>query len=180
MPARRTIGGSAVIKIPQARKPGFLAGEPLEHRPPDLLPGRTGSQSLELVLDADGSPLEVTRTPTPGAVEGRARMFAELEQAAADATRAFIGLAHGNGRQMLGIARSPAWARRALAVLDDDEDNHIAISNLVSNPWYGDDPGFVRVGRQFQAEITRIMALGAGDEDILGLPAVQIPESSTR
>ena len=77
---------------------------------------------------------------------------------------------------MLGIARSPAWARRALAVLDHDADGHVAISNLVVYPCFGDASDVVKRGERFQAEILSIMALGAGDEDILELPAVQIPD----
>ena len=139
------------------------------------VPGKTGSESFRLALGTDGSPMELTTTPTPGADEARAAMFGELETVAAAATRSFIGLAPGNGRQqMLGIARSPAWARRALAVLDHDTDGYIAISNLVSSPWFGTDADATAVGQAFQAEIVRIMALGAGEEDILGLPAVQV------
>jgi hypothetical protein len=119
--------------------------------------------------------MQLTVTPTPGADESRARMFEELEDAAVTAARDFIGLAPGNGRhQMHGIARSPAWGRRALAVLDHDFDGYVAISNLVSDPWFGTDPGAREIGEAFQARILSIMALGAGDEDILELPAVQI------
>ena len=141
-----------------------------------VVPGRTGSDSLRLDFGPDGS-VELTVTPTPGADASRARMFEELEESAVAATRAFIGLAPGNGRkQMTGIARSPAWARRALAVLDHDTDGYVAISNLVVSPWFGDSTGAVEVGERFQAEIQSIMALGAGDEDILELPAVQISD----
>jgi prepilin-type N-terminal cleavage/methylation domain-containing protein len=140
------------------------------------VPGRTGSDSLRLDFTRDGF-VELTVTPTPGADESRARMFEELEEAAAAAMRDFIGLAPGNGRaQMLGIARSPAWARRALAVLDADADGHVAISNLVASPWFGDGADAVGLGERFQAEIRSIMALGAGEEDILELPAVQLSE----
>jgi prepilin-type N-terminal cleavage/methylation domain-containing protein len=136
-----------------------------------VVPGVTGSETLLLFLEN----LSLVVIPTPGADEGRERMLAELEEAAAAATRAFIGLAPGKGgQQMLGIARSPAWARRALAVLDHDADGYLAISNIVVNPWFGGDAGAMELGERFQAEIARIMALGEGDEDILGLPAVQI------
>ncbi len=139
------------------------------------VPGRTGSESLFLDLRGDG--VEVAVVPTPGADEGRARMFSELEQAAMVATRAFIGLGPGNGRQQaLGIGRSPAWIRRGLAVLDEDGDGRLAISNAVDTAWFGDDAGAVRLGRAFQAEIGGIMALGAGDEDVPALPAVQITD----
>ena len=138
------------------------------------VPGRTGSDSLRLDFSPDGS-AELTVIPTPGADESRARMFEELEEAAAAATRAFIGLAPGNGRaQMLGIARSPAWARRALAVLDHDIDRYVAISNVVAFPWFGAGSDVVERGERLQAELRSIMALGAGDEDILELPAVQV------
>jgi hypothetical protein len=140
------------------------------------VPGRTGSDSLRLEFGREGG-LELTVTPTPGAAVSRAKMFEELDRAAADATRSFIGLAPGKGRaQMLGIARSPAWARRALAVLDHDADGQVTISNLVVSPWFGKDADAIKVGESFQAEIQSIMALGAGDEDILELPAVQVSD----
>ena len=144
-----------------------------------VIPGRTGSETLWLLL-SDAS-AEVIERPTPGADEGRARMFAELGDAAVGATRAFIGLAPGNGRQqMLGLGRSPAWARRALAVLDFDQDGHVTISNIVMDPWFGEDPSFVELGRAFQGAISNIMALGAGDENVLELPAVQISPRAGR
>lgn len=144
-----------------------------------IVPGRTGSATLWLFL-SDAS-MEIEERPTPGADEGRAQMFAELEHAAAEATRAFIGLGPGKGRQqMLGIARSPAWARRALAVLDHDSDDHIAISNIVMQPWFGEDPGAIELGRSFQEAISSIMALGVGDENVLELPAVQVPVGAAR
>jgi hypothetical protein len=77
---------------------------------------------------------------------------------------------------MLGIARSPAWARRALAVLDHDADSYVAISNVVAYPWFGAGSDVVERGERFQVEILSIMALGAGDEDILELPAVQVSD----
>jgi prepilin-type N-terminal cleavage/methylation domain-containing protein len=138
------------------------------------VPGRTGSDSLRLSFGIDGSIGEISVVPTPGADEGRAAMFGELEDAAARATRAFIGLAPGKGQpQMLGIARSPAWAHRALAALDADADGQLTISNLVVSPWFGGERGVSGVGRRFQAEIVRIMALGEGDEDLEALPAIQ-------
>jgi len=143
------------------------------------VPGRTGSETLLLVLGDD--PAEVVSQPTPGADEGRARMFAELEQAAAAATRAFIALAPGQGNQrMVGIARSPAWARRALAVLDHDDDGHIVISNLLVQPWFGDDRSALELGRSFQGVISNILALGAGGENVLELPAVLIDAGAGR
>lgn len=139
-------------------------------------PGRTGSDSLTLLFTGRGS-VELIASPTPGADERRARMFAELEHAAAAAVRAFVRLAPGNGRaQMLGIAQSPAWARRALAVLDHDADGHVAISNIVADPWFGQDRQAVALGKRFQAQILGIMALGEGDEDILALPAIRVSE----
>lgn len=141
-----------------------------------VVPGRTGSESLRLDFEPDGS-VELTSTPTPGADENRMRMFEELKAAAAASRQAFIGLAPGNGqKQMLGIEKSPAWLRRALTVLDHDADGKVAISNLVAYPWFGSDPGAVALGEEFQAQIRSITALGAGDEDILELPAVQISD----
>lgn len=103
--------------------------------------------------------MELTVTPLPGAEEGRAAMFAELEASAWVATRAFIGLAPGNGKQQaLGIARSPAWIRRGLSVLDHNADGQVTISNLVIAPWYGRDDGALRVGQEFQARVVSIMA----------------------
>lgn len=144
-----------------------------------VVPGRTGSETLW--LDLNDSPLSLVTTPTPGAEEGRALMFAEINRAATAATLAVIGLAPGEGPQrMRGIAQSPAWRRRALAVLDGNNDGQVTISNLVVAPWYGNDPGLFQIGRDFQLTISNLMAFGAGNENVLELPAVQLLQILSR
>ncbi|MGE3308670.1 MAG: prepilin-type N-terminal cleavage/methylation domain-containing protein [Limisphaerales bacterium] len=139
-----------------------------------VAPGRTGSDSLWLNLDQDVRSLEVQVFPAEGAEEGQARMFAELETAALEATSAFLGFVPEKDRQqVLRLANSPAYARRALATLDHDNDGSIVISNLLFGSWFGSDPAFIEQGRRFQAALTNILALGAGDESFLAIPAIQ-------
>jgi len=103
------------------------------------VPGRTAQIRSGWISSREGS-VELSVTPTPGADERPGEeMFEELEEAATAARRGFIGLAPGNGRaKMLGIARSHGMGGARVAVLDHDADGHVAISNIVVSPGFGD------------------------------------------
>jgi hypothetical protein len=120
-------------------------------------------------------PYAVRTAEHPDADAGRNQMFDELHAAGVATTRAVLDLLPGEGPRMLGIARSPAWARRALAALDGNHDRQISAGEIIGGDWGGTDPELGELARSFQARVQSIMALGEGDDDILSLLAVQFP-----
>jgi len=151
------------------------------------IPGVTGAESgvLEAGFRGPSPVTDIHFFPTPGADEGRKRMFANVRRTAAEATSCLAALLSNRDREelhdlVLPYLREPG--REVLPVLETltDDVGHFSFSSFHSggaNFLFGD--GSVRsVFGAFTESVLRAMHVGAHNEDWMNLPSdATIPEN---
>ncbi len=157
---------------------------------------------LELRKDAAGaiSDFEIKGSPVEPGRTGNAWLCVMADAIVVDCTTAEQALLAQRRQQEMERANLRAAAEAAGALLEKDPRAASMIRNFIGNPdilpevlgRVGADRGGVQIEgifnpapgdpeldpilRQFLAQVSLNMALGAGGEDIVGLPAVQLPD----
>jgi len=151
------------------------------------VPGVTGSESglLEASLVNRSPVFNLRFFPTPGAAEGRYRMFAFVDRSAAEAITCLVGLLpfieQDNLYSMvLPFLRQPDREVHSVLQSLTDSDGKFSFASFHSggvNFVFGD--GSVRtIFRSFTENVSRAMQLGAYNEDWMKLPSdVMLPAS---
>ncbi len=110
--------------------------------------------------------------PTPGADENREAMFDELHKLFLHQTARLLEAEEG--REVAGALREylsdEKAVAKALGAWDEDGDGAVSVVEIFEPERWGDAP----IIHETVSEASRIMLLGAGDEDLRGLPAVEI------
>jgi prepilin-type processing-associated H-X9-DG protein/prepilin-type N-terminal cleavage/methylation domain-containing protein len=149
------------------------------------VPGVTGSDSLLLQMSVrDGALVEsaLRSFPTPGAAQGRHRMFALIDRAHADALGALVGLLPYIEQDdvtglILPYLREPGPDVEILLRGFAEADGSVSLASIHrggANFAFGD--GSVRtIMARLVGDVLRAMQAGAYDEGRTNLPAVQMP-----
>ena len=179
MPPDGEAGGYKFLEWRLAEHTAAILAEPV--------PGVTGSESalLYTALQADGSFVtDIRFFPTPGAGEGRFRMFALLDRTAAEATASLVGLLPMADQQkaleqILPFLRQPAAPTQEVLKTLGDPNGEFSLASFHTggtNFLFGD--GSVReVFRGFTENALEAMQVGAYNEDWMNLKAfVALPD----
>jgi len=149
------------------------------------VPGVTGSESglLEASLVNRTPAFNIRFFPTPGAVEGRYRMFALVDRSAAEAISCLVGLLPFTEQEsiygmVLPFLRQPDREVRSVLQSLTDRGGTFSFASFHSggiNFVFGD--GSVRtIFRSFTENVSHAMQLGAYNEDWMQLPGdVMLP-----
>jgi len=135
-------------------------------------PGITGA--LDIVADQTGA---VTGTPSKGAAEARAAMFAAIDREAVGAIEKLLAEAPEKTLRaaIRFIREGRAQSREALTSsfkrLDANGDSNVTLSEVVSYDKDTDSP----LGA-FLVSLHRTMQLGAANEDVQSLPGVGLTD----
>jgi prepilin-type N-terminal cleavage/methylation domain-containing protein len=124
-----------------------------------VLPGITGNQTL-----VTGPSCSITESATPGADAARQTMFDQLFQTGSETIAGLLSMDPNATSQARSYVNSPPTI---IAVLNMMGDGSVRIADVVRFSQYPELLG------GFLTFVTQAMHLGAGNENVSGLPAVQ-------
>ena len=129
-------------------------------------PGKTGA--VDGSIDQTG---KVVFAPTPGADESRRQMFTSIRLQAAQALGAVFAQVPDSFGSISDTLRSPDTLRTVFGKLDLNGDGKVTLQEILSAKLLspGDDPSGLG---QLLPAVQKQMALGAGGENVAGLPGV--------
>lgn len=181
--ANRQLPPSLAIILQNAELPASKDGSrfiapSLKSMPSQILcepePGVTGSETgvLDIAIRNNSLSFSITFVPTPGAAEGRQRMFAEVGRAAAEAVGCLAGLLPYIEQQNLHSETVPYLQRpmdrqvsSALSLLGDGEGSFTFSSFHTGGVNFAFGDGSVRTAfRAFTEDVLRAMHVGANGE----------------
>ncbi|HBY58350.1 MAG TPA: hypothetical protein DEH78_00915 [Solibacterales bacterium] len=148
----------------------------------DPAPGVTGSETGLASGRANGR-VQIEFQPTPGAAEGRARMFARIEAHAAEAVGTLLGLVpetEAPHAQVLSGLATPGLAARSVLPLrgDDGRVSYASIRRAADQGLLGD--GSTRIIAGALDRIFADLQLGVYGEKWEALPGIEVPSGWLR